>query len=135
MNILLPLVFFATLAGSQPGVPVPPPAPPESSVKIVSTSPDVSVPLRVGDHVKLRIEVAYNLAADRGTLSVVVQGGDNSEVVQDTQVVTRGAGKITFETEFVVPKTKAVLVFAPLAAQGQSATSIVDMWAFKVITN
>lgn len=103
------------------------------SVKILSISPEISTPLHVGERVKLKVDVAYTLNAPSGTLSLVVQASDNSGVAQDMEVVTKGTGKAEFEAEFVVPNTKAIQVFTPLSEQGQSSTSTVDMWAFKVL--
>jgi uncharacterized membrane protein len=107
-------------------------APAGSSVKILSISPEISSPLHVGEKVNLQVEVGYSLTAPSGTLSLVVQASDNSGVAQDMEVLTKGSGKTKFEAEFVVPNTKAIQVFTPLSAQGQSSTSTVDMWAFKV---
>ena len=109
-------------------------APTGSSVKIVSTSPDTAEPLQVGELVKLHIEVAYTLSTSSGTLGLVVQASDNSSLAQDMEVVNKGSGTIQFDTEFLVPNTKAIQVFTPLSAQSQSSTSTVDMWAFKVVS-
>ena len=107
-------------------------APAGSTVNILSTSPVHSEPLKRGDLVQLRAEVEYRLNADSGTLSLVVQESDTSSISVQTEVVTRGTGTSIFETEFVVPDTKAVLLFTPLTGQGQAKTSTVDTLAFKV---
>lgn len=108
-------------------------APAGSSVKILSISPEISSSLHVGEKVRLQVDVGYSLDAPSGTLSLVVQASDNSGVAQDMQVLTKGSGKAKFEADFVVPNTKAIQVFTPLSGQGQSSTSTVDMWAFKVV--
>lgn len=132
-RLFLSLCLIATLVGCERNPSNENAAPAGSSVRILSTTPDTSVLLHVGEHVKLQVAVEYNLTADRGTLDLVVQAADNSGVAHDMEVVKKGAGKTKFEAEFVVPNTKAIQVFTPLSAQSQSATSTVDMWAFKVV--
>ena len=132
-NLLMLLFLLAALSGCERNPSTDSAAPSGSSVKILSTAPKTSAPLRVGDHVKLKVDVAHMLTVDSGTLGLVIQAADNSAIAQDMEVVTKGSGKTSFETEFVVPDTKAIQVFTPLSAQGQSSTSTVDMRAFKVI--
>ena len=110
-------------------------APAGSSVKILSTSPDSSEALKRGDVVKLQAEVEYRLNADRGTLSLVIQESDTTTISAQTEVLTRGIGTSVLEAEFVVPDTKAVMIFTPLTGQGQTKTSTVDTLAFKVETD
>ena len=102
------------------------------AVKIVATSPDHSTVLTAGDVVSLVVEAEYRIDVESGTLSLVVQESDASSITTDTEVVTRGSGTTHFEVEFVVPDTKAVVVFTPLTEQGQSSTTTVDSVAFKV---
>lgn len=102
------------------------------SVKIVKLSPETTTPLKVGDKVKIHVEVDYRLAADSGTLSLVVQSADNRSLGHDMEVVRNGAGKASLAVELVVPQTKAIQIFTPLQAQGQSATATVDFRAYKV---
>lgn len=130
---LLAVLFSALMFGSHARATDEHAAPAGSSVKILSTSPDTSSPLHAGDRVKLRVDVAYTLSEGSGTLSLVVQAADNSGVAQDNEVVTKGSGQTRFETEFIVPITKAILVFTPLSSRSQTSTSTVDMWAFKVL--
>jgi hypothetical protein len=132
-QVIIALFLLATIAGCERSPSHKNAAPAGSSVKILSTIPDISAPLHVGDHVKLHVDVEYNLTADRGSLDLVVQAADNSSVAHDMEVLTKGSGKTKFETEFVVPNTKAIQVFTPLSARSQTATSTVDMWAFKVV--
>ncbi|GBF25024.1 hypothetical protein MnTg02_00053 [bacterium MnTg02] len=110
-------------------------APAGSMVRILSTTPDHSETLERGDVVNLKAEVEYQLNADSGTLSLVIQESDMSTISVHTEVVTRGSGTSVFEAEFVVPDTNAVLLFTPLTGQGQAKTSTVDTLAFKVEAN
>lgn len=104
-----------------------------SSVQIISVSPEVSQPLHAGEKIKMAVKVNYTLTENSGTLALVVQGADNSSISSNFEVVTKGDGSLTLESEFVVPSTKAVMIFTPLSGQGQSSTSIVDTRAFKVV--
>ncbi|MEZ5615895.1 MAG: hypothetical protein R3E35_11855 [Rhodocyclaceae bacterium] len=109
------------------------PAPTGSSVQIASVSPSVGEPLHVGEKVKLKVDVNYTLTGESGTLALIVQAADNSAISQNFEVVTKGSGKATLEAEFIVPSTKAIQLFTPLSAQGQSSTSTVESRAFKVV--
>ncbi|MCA6217181.1 hypothetical protein KGA65_11570 [Ideonella sp. B7] len=110
------------------------PAPGGSSVHIASVSPSVAEVLQAGEEVKMKVEIEYTLGADSGTLALVVQAADNSAVAQNFEVVTKGSGRAILEAEFLVPNTKAIQIFTPLSAQGQSSTSTVESRAFKVVT-
>lgn len=109
------------------------PASAGSSVQIASISPSAGEPLHVGEKVTLKVDVNYLLTAESGTLALVVQAADNSAIAQNFEVVTKGSGKATLESEFIVPSTKAIQIFTPLSAQGQSSTSTVESRAFKVV--
>jgi hypothetical protein len=109
------------------------PAPSGSAVHITSVSPSIGETLYVGDKVRLQVSVDYTLTAESGTLSLVVQASDNSLIAHNVEVVTKGSGKVDLETVFVVPSTRTVQIFTPLAAQGQSSTSTVESRAFKVV--
>jgi hypothetical protein len=108
-------------------------APSASYVKIVSVSPDITTALKVGEKVKLQVEVNYRLSSDRGTVSLVVQAANNANLGQNMEVIQRGNGKAILSAEFVVPDSSAVQIFTPLQAQGQTSTSTVDYRAYKVI--
>ena len=108
-------------------------APPGSFVKIVSVSPDTKSPLKVGDKVKVQVEVSYALTVDVGRITLVVQAANNTSLANHMAVVNKGNGKITLSAEFVVPDSNAVQIFTPLSAQGQTATSTVDHRAYKVV--
>ena len=123
------LIFGCQRSDPQLGAP----APAGSSVQIASVSPSVGEPLRVGEKVKLKVDVNYTLTTESGTLALVVQAADNSAISQNFEVVTKGKGNVTLEAEFIVPSTKAIQIFTPLSAQGQSSTSTVESRAFKVV--
>ena len=108
-------------------------APPGSFVKIVSVTPDTKSPLKVGDKVKVQVEVSYALTVDVGRITLVVQAANNASLANHMAVVNKGNGKITLSAEFVVPDSNAVQIFTPLSAQGQTATSTVDHRAYKVV--
>ena len=109
-----------------------PSGPSGSFVKIVSVSPDTGTALKVGDKVKLQVEVNYALSSDGGTVSLVVQAANNASLAHNMEVIQKGSGKATLSAEFVVPDSNAVQIFTPLSAQGQTSTSTVDHRAYKV---
>jgi len=125
-------IAYAALVGCQRSGPEAAAAPSGSSIRIAKTSPDGSSTLRVGDQINLEVLANYTLNADSGTVTLVVQTADNSTISNQFEVVPRGSGTVTLKSSFVVPETNAILVFAPLSAQGQSSTSTVDHRAFKV---
>lgn len=110
-----------------------PSAPAGSFVKIVSVSPDISTALKVGDKVKVQVEVSYSLSSEGGTVSLVVQAADNASLGHNMEVIQKGSGKAILSAEFVVPDSNAVQIFTPLSAQGQTSTSTVDHRAYKVV--
>jgi hypothetical protein len=103
------------------------------SVKIVALSPETTTALKIGDKVKIQVEVSYRLAAEAGMVSLVVQSADNKNLAHNGEVVKKGTGKASISVEFVVPDTQTVQVFTPLQAQGQSATTTVAFRAYKVV--
>lgn len=119
-------VLLAGCEGTEPA----PAAPSGSFVRIASITPDTSGPLQVGDRVVLRVVVDYNLTSDAGTLSLVVQAADNSNLASTVEVLRKGRGKIILVAQFVVPDSNGVQIFTPLSAQGQHATSTVDHRAY-----
>ena len=78
--------------------------------------------------------MAYALTADSGTLGLVVQDANNTPIAQSLDVILKGTASQVLEADFTVPDTKAVHVFIPLSAQGQSATSTVTSRSFKVVS-
>lgn len=106
---------------------------PPSFVRIMKIAPDPAAPLKVGERVKLEVEVNYALTtANSGTLGVVVQSADDRNLAQSMAAVQKGAGKAAMAVEFVVPQTSAVKVFTPLSPRGQRATSTVAVRTYKV---
>jgi hypothetical protein len=108
-------------------------APSGSSIRITQISPEPSSTLRVGDRVNLQVAAAYTLNAESGTVTLVVQAADNSSIANQWEVVPKGSGAVTLKASFVVPETGSIVVFTPLSAQGQGATSTVDSRAYKVV--
>ncbi len=106
----------------------------ESSVKIVSISPDLSKPLHVGQKTTIKVDVEYVMTDDSGTITLVIQKGESggSPLANITEVVLKGKDKITLEAEIQIPDTKSILVFTPLSRQGDTGTRIVDQRAYKV---
>ena len=131
MRQLIAPILVAALLGACDQKPLK--APPGSFVKIVSVSPDTKSPLKVGDKVKVQVEVSYALTVDVGRITLVVQAANNASLANHMAVVEKGSGKVTLSAEFVVPDSNAVQIFTPLSAQGQTATSTVDHRAYKVV--
>jgi hypothetical protein len=125
------LVMFAALLAACDQKPLK--APPGSFVKIVSVSPDPKSPLKVGDKVKVQVEVSYALTVDVGQITLVAQAANNATLGNRSAAVKKGEGKLTLSVEFVVPDSDAVQIFAPLSAQGQKATSTVAHRTYKVV--
>ncbi len=133
MSVRALLAIIALAAGLGACDQKPLKAPPGSFVRIVSVSPDTKSPLKVGDKVKVQVEVSYALTTDVGQITLVVQAADNTTLANQTAVVKKGDGKLTLSASFVVPDSKAVQIYTPLSAQGQKATSTVDQRAYKVV--
>lgn len=107
-------------------------APAGSTISITSISPPTGQQLLVGDKVKMRVAVAYWLAAETGSVGLVVQTANTTSVAQDERAIRKGAGELVFENEFVVPDTKMLRVFVPLSGGEQTATSTLDTRAYSV---
>lgn len=128
-------LLLAPLGACEPA-PSKPPKLPASYVRIAKLSPDATRPLKVGDKVKVNLQVQLDYAltkADTGAVMVVVQTADNQNLVQKAQAVRKGIGKATLAVEFVVPQTSAVKVFTPLSEQGQTSTTTVALRTYKVV--
>lgn len=137
-KLLLPL--FASIAAVclLPGCQLPAQhtdlqAPFGSLAHITSISPDTTQVLHPGERARLKVDVNYVLTAESGTIKLVVLAADNSDVAQDSKVITKGSGKSTLEAEFTVPGTTVIRVFTPLVVQGQNSTSVADGREFQVI--
>lgn len=104
-----------------------------SLAQITSISPDTSQVLHPGQQVRLKIDVSYVLTSASGTIKLLVLAADSSELGQDVKVITKGNGKSTLETQFTVPVTTEIRVFAPLVVQGESSGSAADGRSYKVL--
>ena len=99
----------------------------------MSVSPDTKSPLKVGDKVKVQVEVSYALTVDVGQITLVAQAADNATLGNRATAVKKGEGRLTLSVEFVVPDSDAVQIYTPLSAQGQKATSTVAHRTYKVV--
>ncbi|WP_397408274.1 hypothetical protein [Polaromonas sp.] len=104
-----------------------------SLAQITSISPDTSQALHPGQQVRLKVDVSYVLTSASGTIKLLVLAADSSELGQDVKVIAKGNGKSTLETQFTVPATTEIRVFAPLVVQGESSGSAADGRSYKVL--
>lgn len=110
--------------------------PPLGSVaQITAISPDTSQSLHSGEQVKLKVDVGYVLTAESGTIKLVVLAADNSDLAQDSKVITKGSGKSTLQAAFTVPNTTDIRVFTPFVVPGQDSSAVADGRAFTVAPN
>jgi hypothetical protein len=99
------------------------------SIALVSASPAPGTIMGVGQTVKFKITVSYQLSvADKGSVLLVVQDETNKNLLgdrkQQSQSVKRGKGTVTLTDSFVVPAgSNEVLLFMPLVPSGISHTS------------
>jgi len=128
------LVLLSLLAASGCDKKPPPPPKPVSagSVRIVALTPETTTALKVGEKVKIELEVSYRLLADAGAVTLVVQANDKG-LAQTTRAVRQGEGNARLAAEFVVPETNAIQVFTPLQALGQKTTATLDARTYKVV--
>jgi len=111
-----------------------------NSVKILSVSPDVNTPLRVGSSVDISVEVEYSLKQENGSIALVLQRGDSNPSMSSTlgnvvEPIQKGTGKLTLKANITVPSTNSIQVFTPLSVLGESKTTTVDMRVYKVTGN
>jgi len=104
-----------------------------SLAQITAITPDTTRVLRVGERVRLQVEVGHVLTAESGTLRLIVLAEDNSDVAQDSRQVTKGRGSSRLQAEFTVPRTTAIRVYTPLLIQEQGATFSSDGRSFQVV--
>jgi hypothetical protein len=135
-----PLALFASIAATcaltacqLPAQHTATPAPFGSLAQITSISPDTTQVLHAGERARLKVDVNYVLTAESGTIKLVVLAADNSDVAQDSRVISKGSGKSTLEAEFTVPVTTVIRVFTPLVVQDHNSTSVVDGREFRVV--
>ena len=103
-----------------------------NAVTIRSIDPSPTQTLRIGDVVRFRAEVAYNVNVDAGTVSLYVQAEESSAMSQASRAVGFGSGIVSLETEYTVPKTHTVQVFVPLQLPGSGSSVVVDHRAYRV---
>ena len=103
-----------------------------SSVSLISISPATSEVLHPGEKATLVVEIAYELNADSGNVNLVVQAANGLHLAGDIEVITKGSGRAKLRAEFIVPETKAIEVFIPLSADGQSSTSTLVHRVYRV---
>ena len=108
-------------------------APSGSTISITSMSPAIGQQLRVGSTVKMKVNVAYSLSVDTGSVGLVVQTADTKSITQDERMIKKGGGELVFESEFVVPDTSSVRIFVPLNGDTQTTTSTLDTRSYVVI--
>ncbi|MDI1272251.1 hypothetical protein [Polaromonas sp.] len=104
-----------------------------SLAQITAISPDTNQVLHPGQQVKLKVDVSYVLTSEAGTIKLIVLAADSSDLGQDVKVIAKGSGKATLETQFTVPTTTEIRVFAPLVVQGESSGSATDGRSYKVL--
>jgi hypothetical protein len=112
----------------------------DNKIKILSISPDINTPLKVGNSYEIAVQVEYSLKQDNGVIALAVQIGDvkpdvSSTLGNVTEPITKGNGKLTLKAKIIVPNTNSIQVFTPLSVPGESQTKIVDMRVFKVVEN
>lgn len=108
-----------------------PPAVP-TRMRIEELSPDSARTLRAGERVRMRLVTSYNLQADSGTVSLSISGPGGSRLVDDAVAIKRGAGKITFNAEFVAPGAGVVYLMTELTVPEQALYVAVDRREFRV---
>lgn len=136
-----PALFAAlAIAWALPGCAVPEqgaalPAHFGSVAQITSITPDPGNALRVGDKVRLQVEVSHVITGDTGTVTLLVLAEDSSSIAHDVRMVKKGSGKTMMQAEFTVPRTSVIRVYTPLTILGKDATAPADGRAFTVTAN
>jgi hypothetical protein len=87
-----------------------------TSARIARIQPDPSKGLRVGERVALRVEVDYEVGAD-SEIVLVVQA-DTTLLSNTREMLKAGSGRVTLKSDFVVPDSSKVQVYAPLTLRG-----------------
>jgi len=86
------------------------------SVRITSVSPDPARALRIGDRVRLVVDVAYTVAVDLPVM-LIVQAADHAVIANVSETAKGGTGSVTLKSEFVVPETSAIEIFTPVVTR------------------
>lgn len=131
------LLAALAIAGALPGCAIPQqdstlPAHFGSVAQITSITPDPGNALRVGDKVRLQVEVSHVLTGDTGTVTLLVLAEDSSSIAHDVRMVKKGSGKTMMTAEFTVPRTSVIRVYTPLTILGKDAAAPADGRAFTV---
>ncbi|MEW8070934.1 MAG: hypothetical protein AB2765_20365 [Candidatus Thiodiazotropha endolucinida] len=107
------------------------------NVNITSITPSTSETLYVGQDYDIEVEAEYSFQAKEGEIGLVIQRGESGHmpIAYSTQPISKGKGKITLKSNITVPETKAVQVFTPLTAQGDTSTSVVSTRSYRVVDN
>lgn len=104
------------------------------AVKILNSSPALTETLKVGQKVKLSIDVEYTLSSsDSGSIALVVQDASNGLIRSEMYVAQKGTHKEKLEAEITVPDTRAVVIFTPLAINPSSGATVLETQSYKVI--
>jgi hypothetical protein len=103
-----------------------------TSVRIVDIAPTTNDALHPGDKIAFELDIAYTLSTTEGTLGVVVQDAQDKPLAQRFDAVVGHSGRARMTLALQVPETEALRVFAPIAAQGQVGTTVVDMREYRV---
>jgi len=104
-----------------------------NAVAIRSIDPSPRHALRVGDTVRFRTEVTYNVNVETATVSMVVQAEESLATSQASRTVGFGNGSVVLEAEYTVPKTHSVQVFVPLHVPGSGSSVVIDHRAYRVV--
>lgn len=110
----------------------------ESSVKILSISPDSSVPLYVGDTVEFEVKVEYEADKSPTTIALNIQKGEMTGNMLDAiatqmEVVTEQKGSVTLKQSIKVPNTSSIQVFTALMLESSAPTTTVDVRTYQVL--
>lgn len=129
----------------------------KDTVHIVSISPDISMPLCVGDSVEIEIEVEFKVSTLPATVTLNVQNGDFTEQIfksileiKDVSEQKEGLnsfilatktidilekqGRAKIKVSFIVPMCSSIQIFSPVMVQGEDATNIIDNRFYVVIS-
>jgi hypothetical protein len=105
-----------------------------SVAQITAISPDTGQVLRVGETLRLTVDISYVVAAESATIKLLVLDGGSAELGQDFVIVPKGHGSTTLQVGFTVPPTQVIRIFTPLVVSGQAqAAASSDGRAFEVL--
>lgn len=105
-------------------------------VKITSITPPNDAPLKVGQKVKVEVEIEYNLeSTEMGSIMLVIQQAESGHfpLANESDIINKGKGKIVLSKEMLIPDTKGLRIFTPLSLEGTASTTLVDTKMYKVL--